>query len=252
MPLQDTIANLEAAGLDNPSIGGIYKVMAEAIQIPVDTISQELSNASQGLVDLFLAQNYGKSGYYITVAKAFQYGDSLSIDSNGNFYYPVIDTTKQIIKQAAMQWDRTTNFLSLKVATKDPTGAVIALSSAQLAAFVSYMQNFLIEGIPVNIVSLSPNVITFNASLTYYSTYDLPTLKAAYSAALLNFQNNFTYNGTFYQNDFSDYIKANVAGVRDFFLNSLQMDGAAFSGSINLPSGTFTLNIGSVTNYQSV
>jgi hypothetical protein len=86
----------------------------------------------------------------------------------------------------------------------------------------------------------------------YNSTYDLPTLQTNFAAAQKAFQNNFVYNGIFYGNDFSQYIKTNVPGVRDFILNNTQMDGVPFSGKVYLPAGTFSLSIYSTTIYQSV
>jgi len=249
---QQTIANLESNGFENPSVGGLYKKMIESIQLNVDATAIELSNGKQGIIDLFLSQNYGKSGYYVNNAKAFQYGDNLLIDTNGNYYYATIDTTKQIIKQAAFDWHKSLNYLSLKVGTTDATGNVIALSQLQFSAFIGYMDNFLTAGVPVNIISKNPNIILYNANLSYYSTFDLSTLQKQYNQAVKDFQVNFSYNGLFYTNDFSDYIKANVAGVRDFFITSILCDNVAFSGQISLTSGTFQLSASSKVTYNSV
>jgi hypothetical protein len=249
---QETVANLENNGFDNPSVGGMYKVFTDAIQLNVDAAATEIANGKQGIINLFLAQNYGKGGYYVNAAKAFQYGDNLLIDANGNYYYDTIDTTKQIISQAAFQWDKTQNYLSLKVGTTDSTGNVIALSAAQYTAFVGYMDNYLIAGVPVNIISKNPNIITYTANLSYYSTFDLLTLQTQLAQAIKNFQINFTYNGLFYINDFSDYIKANVAGVRDFFISNITCDGVAFSGDISLTSGTFQISASSTNTFIPV
>ena len=249
---QQTIANLESSGFENPSVGGLYKKMIEAIQSNVDAANIELANGKQGIIDLFLSQNYGRSGYYINIAKAFQYGDNLLIDSNGNYYYATIDTTKQIIKQASFEWNKSLNYLSLKIGTTDATGNVIALSQLQLSAFVGYMDNFLVAGVPINIISKNPNIIAYTATLSYYSTFDLSTLKTQFAQAVKDFQINFSYNGLFYTNDFSNYIKANVAGVRDFFISNITCDNVAFSGQISLTSGTFQLAATSSITYNSV
>jgi len=249
---QETVANLETAGFDNPSVGGLYKKLVEGLQLPIDATSIELSNGKQGIIDLFLSQNYGKAGYYINAAKAFQYGDNLLIDANGNYYYSAIDTTKQIIKQAAFDWNKSLNYLSLKVGTTDATGNVTALSQPQLAAFVGYMDNYLVAGVPVNIISKNPNTIKYTANLSYYSTFDLTTIQTQVAQAISNFQTNFTYNGLFYTNDFSDYIKNNVAGVRDFFIANITYDNVAFSGQVFLSSGTFQISPSSTINYIPV
>jgi hypothetical protein len=253
MALSDTIANLMALGFDNPSIGGIYKQVATVIQAVVDTIAAEIADNVTLFTNLITQKTYGKGGYYVIQAKAFQFGDNLLINTtDGTFYYQTIDTTKQIITQASYFWDKTINYQSLKVATQDTGGNTIALQPNQLAAFVSYMNNFILAGIPLQILSLPPNVIIYTATLTYYSTYDLSTLQTNFAAAQKAFQNNFTFNGVFYQNDFTDYIKANVPGVRDFFLNTTTIDGVPFVGETTLQSGVFSISNTSSITYVSI
>jgi hypothetical protein len=243
MPTTQSVinSNLAALGFSNPSQTGLFAKIAEALGLIVDNTLTEFTNTETAITATITAKNYGKSGYYTAYALAFQYGDSLSIDANGNYYYPVIDTTKQIISQAAF-YASSGGDLFLKVASKDITGNTIPLTLTQYNAFVAYMKNFEIAGLPVNYISANPNILYFVATCTYYSSYDLPTLQTNINTYLTLFMNSFAFNGTFYVDDLSNYIMANVAGVRSFFINQTSVDGVPFSGSVQLNAGYFNYN----------
>jgi hypothetical protein len=67
----------------------------------------------------------------------------------------------------------------------------------------------------------------------------LPTLQTNLLNALNAFRNSFAFNGEFFAGDLQAYIKSNVPGMRDFFINNTTIDGAPFAGSQNLASGYF-------------
>lgn len=250
--------NLTALGFDNQSSTAIYNKIAEAVGVTVDETVTEISNTEQSILDIINTQRYGKSGYYTSNALAFQYGDNLIIDPiTFDYVYAVIDPTKQIINQAAFQEIKAGNSsqLFLKIATIDPiTGQLIALSAPQLSAFKSYFQVFEIPGIPISIISAAGNVINFLSTCTYFSTYDLPTLQTNLVNALTAFKNSFEFNGEFFDGDLETYIKANVPGVRDFYIFNTSIDGTPFGGSQSLPSGYFNYDSSVVPNivYTSV
>jgi hypothetical protein len=240
MATQDIISsNLQALGFTNASQAATYNKIAEAFGLVIDATLTELSNSEVDIFNIINTQRYGKSGYYTGKALAFQYGDNLIIDTvTFDYIYAVIDTTKQIVKQAAFE-DLSAQ-LFLKIATlNNTTGLLEPLTSAQYDAFVNYFTVFEIPGLPVTIINSPGNVLYFNATATFFATYDLPTLQTNLINALNSFRSSFTFNGTFYDGDLESYIKTNVPGIRDFFINNTLIDGAPFGGSIALPSGYF-------------
>jgi hypothetical protein len=252
MATKDLIkANLIALGFTNPSASALYNKIADAISPVIDTTLNELSNTQQSILNIISNQRYGKAGYYTSKALAFQFGYSLSQDPiTLDYIYAVIDATAQIITQAAFVNITSGNSaqLFLKVATTDTQGNTVALTSTQLAAFNNYFVNFQIPGLPVTVISNSANILYFNAAASYYSTYDLPTLQANLTTALSNYKKTFTsnnFNGVFFAGDLQDYVKANVPGIRDFYINNTLIDSVAFAGSTPLNSGYFNyvLNI---------
>lgn len=243
MPTQQTIlANLTALGFNNPSQAAFTNKIAEGLGIIVDNTLTEFANTQTSILNIINSQRYGKSGYYTSVALAFQYGDNLTIDPiTLDDVYAVIDSTKQIVKRAAFENLAATGSsqLFLKIATIDNIGNLVALSAIQLEAFKNYFVNFEIPGLPVSIVSNDANALSFNANSTYFATYDLPTLQTNLANALTTFRQTFAFDGIFYAGDLEAYIKTNVPGIRDFYLFNTLIDGAAFSGNTILASGYF-------------
>lgn len=240
MATQDQItANLIAMGFNNPSQAAIYNKIAEAVGLIIDSTITEIDNSETNIFTIINTQRYGKSGYYTGKALAFQLGDNLIIDSTTlDFIYAVIDPTKQIVKQAA--FEDISSQLFLKIATlNNVTGLLEPLTADQYSAFVNYFTVFELPGLPVTIINLPGNILYFNAIATFYATYDLPTLKTNLLNALNTFRSSFTFNGTFYDGDLEQYIKTNVPGIRDFFINNTLIDGVPFTGSISLESGYF-------------
>lgn len=236
-------ANLIAAGFNNPSQTALYNKIAETLGVVVDTTITEIGNSQTSILNIINLQRYGKSGYYTSVAKAFQLGDDLIVNPvTFDFMYAIVDTSKQIIAQAAFEEfvSGNSSLLFLKVATVDPvTGFLTPLTTPQLAAFTGYFLNFQIPGLHVSIANNAGNVLGFQAVATYFATYNLTTLKTNLSNALITFQRTFGFNGEFFTSDLQDYIKQTVPGIRSFYISSATLDTVPFAGSIILPAGYF-------------
>lgn len=232
-------SSLVALGFVNPSDAAIYNKIAQGVGIPVDNTVQEFANSEARIQNIISTQRYGKDGYYVTAAKAFQYGDDLIVDPvTGDDVYAVINPLNQIISQAA--FENLNGQLFLKVATVDATtGDLMALTTPQKAAFDDYYVNFEIPGLNVTKVSLPPNLLSFQALVTYFKTYNLTNLQTNLKAALTSFRQAFAFDGLFFQGDLSAYLKAQVPGIRDVYVKNTTLDGKAFAGEVSLPSGYF-------------
>jgi hypothetical protein len=242
----DTILSNIASVLPNlnsASLSALYKKIAQTIAISIDSTLAELANTQTIITNIIGNQRYGRTGYYTDKAFAYQDGDDLVIDPvTLDYVYAVIDTTKQIIQQAAFEVQITggAQILTLKVARIDPaTGNLAALTSGQKTAFDSYFTTYEIPGLPVTKVSLAPNVLNFNAVVTYYTTFDYNTLVAGVTAALFAFRDSYRFNGELFTNDIETYIVNNVPGVRNISLSDTTIDSVSYSGSIKLLAGYF-------------
>lgn len=252
--------NLTAIGFTNVSVTSIYGAIANAISVIIYNTIVEINNTVAIINNLQTSQwGYGSSNYYVTIALQFQLGYNLTPNPNINPvtgdpylypYYSTIDTNAQIISQAALQATPQGGsiVLFLKVASLGISEGLGPLTSDQLAAFTSYMLTFEIVGLPLNIISIPGNVLFFNSTATYLSSYDLPTLEANLQTALTNFQTTFKFNGEFYVTDLEQYIQTNVPGMRNFFISNTELDGIAFSDYTNLSSGFFNYDPNTLTS----
>lgn len=250
--------NLLALDFTNTSATALYNKIATVLAQTVDLTKVEMSNSENSILSIINDQRYGKSGYYTTQAKAFQFGDDLIVDPiTLDDVYATIDPTKQIISQAAFEeiTSGVSSQLFLKVATLNPvTGLLTALSNAQYSAFNSYFTNFEIPGLPVAIISNPPNQLSFTAVATFFSTYNQTTLTANLQNAMNAFRNGFDFNGEFFDGDLEDYIKQTVPGIRNFYITNTSIDGIAFQGFIPLPAGYFNYvpNIFNQITYSAI
>jgi hypothetical protein len=243
-------SNLSALGFTNTSATSIYGQIANTIGLIIYNTQVEIQNSQDIITNILIGQQgLGKPTYYTAAALQYQYGDNVVINTainpvTGapflNYIYNPVDTTAQIINQAAFGTTTTGNNIGLflKVATVT-SGVLGPLSNDQFTAFSNYYQLFELAGLPVNIISAAANIINFNSVATYYASYDLPTLQAAIATFFANFENSFQFNGVFFDGDLEDYIKANVPGIRDFYITQTTVDNVPFSGSTVLSSGYF-------------
>lgn len=237
--IENNIAALDIP-LDNPSMAAIFDQIAQAIGVPIDNTLTELTNNQNTLLAIVNDKNYGRDEYYTDFAKAFQLGDDLLIDpATKNFYYPVIDVTKQIVAQAAFQ-DDGLGQLFIKIAKLDAvSGLLEPLDNDELSSFSPYFQSCEIPGLPVGIINNQANILAFNAIATFFKTYNKTNLQGLLATALNTFRSTFAFNGEFFDGDLEDYIKQTVPGIRNFYVFNTTIDGSGFSGFQSLSSGYF-------------
>lgn len=104
--------------------------------------------------------------WYHKIALEFQYGDSLVFDeATQGFVYPVVDTTKQLVKFAACR-DMGGGVYVL-VSGADSSGNPVALSSDVLSAFESYLRERKPAGVILSVNSLNPDLVRSVMTVQY-------------------------------------------------------------------------------------
>jgi hypothetical protein len=242
MTTYETIMAGMPVELNNTSAAALYDTIARNIAISIDNTKTELDNTKIIIQDIIGLQRYGRSGNYVYKALAFQYGDDLIEDTaTHEYYYATIDTTKQIIKQAAFQIDTSGGgqILTMKVAAYDNTNKLRKLTTDEKNSFDGYFLQFEIPGLPIYKSSTDPNIFDFTAIVTYYGTYDRNKVINGVTSSLYTFRDSFKFNGTLYTNDLEDYLKINVPGIRNVSLLSTMIDNVVYVEEINLLSGYF-------------
>lgn len=161
--------------------------------------------------------------------KKFQYGDSLSFDDEtGDYFYAVIDPAKQIIFRVAISSNAGQS--TVKVAKDDGSGNPIALSTDQLNALKSYIQQIQYAGSNIITVSLPSDKIKLPITIYYDAITPLPTLQSNVEAAINGYLAELDFNGTFYISKLVDAIQA-VENVEDVVIGSVEArsDAGAFN-----------------------
>jgi hypothetical protein len=246
------MSNIQSAmpELYNTSVSAIFAKQAQAIGQVLDNVLLEISNSQTTIITGVTNKNYGSIGYYVNAALAYQKGSDLSVDQYGNPYYAVVNTSPSVMiiaQAAAVEGSSgTLIYVYLKVAQlNSSTNLLEALSSGDLADFVSYMQNYIPIGVTVTIVSLSANVLSFNAEISYDKKYNLTTLQTNIANAMTAFQSSFKFNGIWDNYQFANYIVTNVPGVLAVDITATTIDSIAFTNITTLNSGYF--NYGTTT-----
>jgi len=165
---------------------------------------------------IIAAQKAHTLQWYATMAKAFQYGYSLTIDSDT---YSVIDTTAQIVNYAAaIEYTNGLKGLRIKVATL--SGSTLSpLSIPQLAAFTAYMQAIKDAGVRLTISSANADSLKLNLNI-YYNAMVLDAAGARLDGteatpvqdAIDKYLENLPFNGLYINFELLEALKA-VDGV---------------------------------------
>jgi len=138
----------------------VVATCAAAVENMMDWFKEDVSK----VVD---SERYGHSGWYVKVAKAFQYQDGDGTDYNldtDSGTYSVIDEEARIVKHASC--DNRGYGVRLKVA-KDSNGALSPLSNNEKSAFESYINRLKPAGIPVQVISRNADVLKLVMSVYY-------------------------------------------------------------------------------------
>ena len=139
-----------------------FSIVAAAIYV-----LETLFDAFRADVDAKIAEAVVASiPWYHKISLEFQYGDQLVFDEKTQaFVYPVIDTSKQIVKFAAC---RDLGGMVYVLASKDNgSGSPAALSSAELTAFSSYLHERKPAGVLLQAASYSPDQVRVTMAVQY-------------------------------------------------------------------------------------
>ena len=187
----------------------------------------------------------GTVTWYADIAKEFQYGDNLQI-VNGKPQYVPVDESHRIVTQASVREDGIDNVVYIKAA-KTVGSVLAALTTPELAAFVTYMEARQAPGTFMNVSSQAPDSVKYSLAGSFNPLYAESNIQAALSSALTTFRDNFRFDGVFYVSELIEALNA----VDGFILNTWTLewwDGTAwvvFTDNQSLYAGYFNWDGGS-------
>lgn len=207
-----------------------FSIVAAAIYV-----LETLYDAFREDVDAKIAEAVVASiPWYHKISLEFQYGDQLVFDEKTQgFVYPVIDTSKQIVKFAAC---RDLGGMVYVLASKaDGSGKPTALSSAELSAFSSYLHERKPAGVLMQVASFAPDQVRVSMTVQYNPQVlnpdgQLIAQPGVYPVedAINNYLNGIVYGGALNKTKLVDAVQA-AEGVIDLVLNSVSVKTASES-----------------------
>jgi hypothetical protein len=220
-----------------------FSIVAAAIYV-----LETLFDAFREDVDAKIAEAVVASiPWYHKISLEFQYGDSLVFDEKTQgFVYPVIDTTKLIVKYAAC---RDLGGMVYVLASKDDgSGSPTALSADELTAFDAYLHERKPAGVLLQAASFDPDEVRVAVTVQYNPQVLSPDGQLIaepgvypVEEAIDAYLKGIVYGGALNKTKLVDAIQA-AAGVIDVSLTGVSVKTAAGS--------TFTPVAGN--NYTSV
>lgn len=135
----------------------LFYVIAYAIYI----LERIFDNSIAAIKNYIDAVRPHTQNWYSNKIKAFQYGDSLPIDSD---VYATINDDHKIVSNCSVSEEL--GYLKIKVA-KDLSGTLTPLSNEELEALNTYAFRVKDAGVRLSIVSLPADVIRVNAIIHY-------------------------------------------------------------------------------------
>lgn len=182
--------------------------------------------------------------WYYRKALEFQKGDPLEFDSKTYSYrYPIIDVTKQIVKNVAIRQVTDENVTKLKVYFSDENKQ--PLSPDLRTSFETYMREIGAAGTHYLFVSEAPDPLRVHLRI-YYDPLVLDSTGTRLEGGgkpveetVESYLNALEYGGTFYASKLIDMIQT-AQGVKD-----VELDGTTWQGTkenrrrIDAVSGSF-------------
>lgn len=218
-----------------------FSIVAAAIYV-----LETLFDAFKEDVDTKIAEAVVASiPWYHKISLEFQYGDSLVFDEKTQaFVYPVIDTTKQIVKFAAC---RDLGGMVYVLASKDNgSGQPTALSADELSAFSSYLHERKPAGVLLQAASFAPDQVQVVMTVQYNPQVIAPdgqliAQPGVYPVedAINGYLNGIVYGGALNKTKLVDAVQA-AQGVIDVSLGSVSVKTATESTFTPVPGNNYT------------
>ncbi|MGN6568224.1 MAG: hypothetical protein ACTHJ0_09740 [Flavipsychrobacter sp.] len=203
----------DLSSTSNVAIWRLWTYIVAFCQWTLETYFDLHVNEVKGII---AAQKPHTLQWYVTIAKAFQYGYSLAVDSDT---YSIIDPTAQIVNYAAaIEYTDGIKGLRIKVATLN-VSSLAPLSTPQLTAFTAYMQQIKDAGVRLSITSGNPDSLKLSLNI-YYDALVLDgtgarldgTANTPVQDAIDAFLANIDFNGLYVNYELLEALKA-VDGV---------------------------------------
>lgn len=214
---------ITAAIIADPTIGPLltstssvaYWSLVAYIVASAEALEEQLATEYQTAVEAVASESAPNTVQWIyNQALNFQYSatNPQIIQFNTTTfapYWPIIDPTLRIVTRCSVS-QGVVGYVNVKIATGTTP---IPLSSAQLSAFSSFMNQIKPCGIIYNYISVPADRLFCQSTITYLGAYS-GTIASSLLTAYNNFLSNLPFNGAFRLSALENALLA-VPGVQD-------------------------------------
>ncbi len=237
---------------DNSSFVSFWNYAKKVVVFVAFTLEKFLDQHKVDVNNIIERTETGSIDWYLAVALEYQHGDNLIVENNRPVY-SIIDENKRIIKRVAIKEDANAKMFFKVV--KEENDEFEKLNQIELSAFTAYINRRKITGTRIDVQSLDADLLDLAVSVTLspilfddmgklLSDNSIEPILEAIEAHL----KVFDFGGIFYLSRLIDKVM-NVEGVKDFFITASQLNGTAFSGSIESNAGHIKLGNNTQLNY---
>lgn len=231
------------------SDASIESKIVDVVGTFADSEAIERQNTLDTINNALAMQKVTTMEYYRRKAVAFQSGDQLSYDPvNFGGYYPSVDTSKQIIKQAYITGGYPSYTLLVNKIGSD--GHLTTLTDSELSSFKTYFDAFTPVGLILNIVSLPVAKITDPGLVIYVrSGSDAGSIASQINDAFLNGESVMRKNNLVTLTELVDTMQS-IQGVEAVGLSNpvaTEVDLSGVTRTIKPEAGVFHLTNGAFT-----
>jgi hypothetical protein len=208
---------------------------------------RELFDSLKAYIELIFSQNQpGTLQWWIAKIKEFQYGDSL-VFVDGVFKYQLIDISKRIIAQVALE--SINRVLVFKV-VKSIDDVLTPLTDDEQIALQSYINRIKFPGTFASILSQLADDIRLNYRIYYNALFEKDNIEVQINETIINYLNNIVFNGKFIITDLTDLLQQ-IEGINNpVFISGLtknhyqsESDYESITDYAIAKSGYFKLNL---------
>lgn len=210
LPAGDTAENLLDQLTSNSKVA-VWRLWAFIIAVAIHTHELLWDIFKQEIQAIAAAAPAGTPAWYVKKCFEFQFGDILQYINNQYVYDPV-DSTKQIIKRAAIE-ERADGVVVVKVA-KLVSGSPVELSTPEKDAFTSYMQDIKFAGTRLAVISIPGDELNLVWNIRYDPQIPLSQVQLDVANALDTYIANLPFNAAVNVNRINDALQG-VPGVVD-------------------------------------
>ncbi|KAA6336886.1 hypothetical protein EZS27_014997 [termite gut metagenome] len=227
----------------SPSAVAEWRLWVNIFALVIHTFELILDRFESDVNERVMKSRPGTREWYRNICALFQNGYELSFDTdNAILHYAVDDPTSRIIALSAVQeQDRV---ITLRIAKKNESGAVVPLDYPELENFKNYIARVKILGSKITIISTTADLVRYSLQICYDPSYPLEMVTGNVEAAMDRFKLSQDFGGILYPNRFLDYAM-NVQGVVTAKLLSFSRKGtsdvdfAQVDVSVRLEAGYF-------------